>query len=448
MKQLPQNIEAEQSVIGACLVNPKIITQVAAVLSPADFYSTAHQDIFCGMTELKQTCDVVTLRNWLISHGHKTETLADLIDIVSTSAGWRHHADIVKDCAIRRQIKQQCQMTIQQVDDPTIVTDEILAKTRNNFNSLSIQDQFEYRQGVDISNVYTAEKCLQEYSEYIGKLKHNRFLTGISEIDKRIRGVSGGEVLYIIARAGAFKTATLQNLLKNYVNNSAWKAALFEIEMPVAAITERYHEIINGITGREVEEFYTSEVEGVESHRKALEEQFMEALKGLYTIPTRVSIKDIAEYVRLIEREHKEKIGVIGIDYLGLMEGEGKNEYEVVSKLATQIKGMAKLLDIPVIVLTQTSRKGEEGATEIEMSFARGSGAIEESGDFVFGLYKAERETALTTGFDIICKILKNRKGPTGQRFMLDLDPETLRLGPDARLYEPPKKENNNKGMR
>jgi Replicative DNA helicase len=102
MKPLPQNIEAEQSVIGACLVNPQIITQVSEVLSPADFYATAHQDIFRGLTELKQASDVVTLRNWLVSHGHKTEALADLIDIVSTSAGWRHHADIVKELSNRR----------------------------------------------------------------------------------------------------------------------------------------------------------------------------------------------------------------------------------------------------------------------------------------------------------------------------------------------------------
>ncbi len=74
---------------------------------------------------------------------------------------------------------------------------------------------------VDISHVYDYKRMLDEYQSYIKSLKQNRFITGIHEIDKRIRGVAGGEVLTIIARAGSFKTAMLQNLLKNYIKNSA-----------------------------------------------------------------------------------------------------------------------------------------------------------------------------------------------------------------------------------
>jgi len=69
--------------------------------------------------------------------------------------------------------------------------------------------------------VYDSKRMLDEYQSYIKSLKQNRFITGIHEIDKRIRGVAGGEVLTIIARAGSFKTAMLQNLLKNYIKNSA-----------------------------------------------------------------------------------------------------------------------------------------------------------------------------------------------------------------------------------
>ena len=74
---------------------------------------------------------------------------------------------------------------------------------------------------IDISHVYDSKRMLDEYQSYIKSLKQNRFITGIHEIDKRIRGVAGGEVLTIIARAGSFKTAMLQNLLKNYIKNSA-----------------------------------------------------------------------------------------------------------------------------------------------------------------------------------------------------------------------------------
>jgi len=88
-------------------------------------------------------------------------------------------------------------------------------------NSVSRYKPEKSGNSIDISNVYDSKRMLGEYENYIKSLKQNRFLTGIHEIDKLIRGVAGGEVLTIIARAGSFKTAMLQNLLKNYIKNSA-----------------------------------------------------------------------------------------------------------------------------------------------------------------------------------------------------------------------------------
>jgi replicative DNA helicase len=149
----------------------------------------------------------------------------------------------------------------------------------------------------------------------------------------------------------------------------------------------------------------------------------------------------------LIEKHFNVKVGVIGVDYLGLMDGQGQGEYEIVSKLARDLKGLAKLLNIPVIVISQTSRKAGSGDVEVSLDMGRGSGAIEESADFVLGLYQVE-EPKLSVESDepayrLICKILKNRKGPKGSRWRLDLNPENLRLGPDAEPFQPPKKKQN-----
>jgi replicative DNA helicase len=149
-----------------------------------------------------------------------------------------------------------------------------------------------------------------------------------------------------------------------------------------------------------------------------------------------ISLSDISAYVQLIEREKNIKVGVVGIDYLGLMEGPGSNEYEIVSRLATGLKSAAKLLNIPVIVLAQVSRKGASGNTEIALDMGRGSGAIEEAADFVLGLWQSENGDGKK---ELICKILKNRKGPVGSRWKLDLIPQTLQIGPNAKTYEPPK---------
>jgi len=197
-------------------------------------------------------------------------------------------------------------------------------------------------------------------------------------------------------------------------------------------LTERYLEILDGCTGKEVEELF-SDPSGADIQR-ITENSFKHELDKLFVIPTRVSLSDISAYVQLIEREKNIKVGVVGIDYLGLMEGPGSSEYEVVSRLATGLKSTAKLLNIPVIVLAQVSRKGASGNTEISLDMGRGSGAIEEAADFVLGLWQAGDEDSEK---ELICKILKNRKGPIGSRWKLDLIPQTLQIGPNAEKYVP-----------
>jgi len=183
------------------------------------------------------------------------------------------------------------------------------------------QPDIETKSKVDISNVYDAAQMVKTYQQHIANLKKNRFILGIPEIDKRIRGVAGGEVLTILARSGSFKTAMLQNMLKNYVKNSAWGAVFFSIEMPVASVTERYFQMFDGCTGREVESMFTDTSQN--DAKDAAIGEFVKDLGRFFVIPTRVSLSDIAAYVKLIETEKNVKVGVIGIDYLGLMDGPG-----------------------------------------------------------------------------------------------------------------------------
>lgn len=450
---LPNNIEAEQALIGSCFVDAAVIAKIASVISPKDFYREAHQHIFQALNELyhedPEKPDLITLIQRLIDKGMLDKVggkdyLVSLFDNVATSSAWEHYSDIIKDLSIRRQMITQCQLIQESCFKSYNETDSILTKARESFNNFDIRDAFRHQRTIDIANVYTPQRCLDEYAKHIRSLKHNRFVTGIDEIDKRLRGVAGGEVLFIIARAGSFKTALLQNLLKRYINCSAWGAMFFSLEMPIPSIAERFQEIVQGSSGREIEFFYTEE--GSETYRKNLEKTFLEEMERLFIIPTKVGIKEIAQYVRLVEKHFKLKIGVIGIDYLGLMDGKGQGEYELVSGIARDIKSLAKYINIPVIALTQTSRKGGVGFTEVEMDMARGSGAIEESADFCLGLFQwpkkdiSESDVNENTEFDLICKILKNRKGPKGSRWKLELNPSNLRIGSTAIPWEPSKR--------
>jgi len=112
--------------------------------------------------------------------------------------------------------------------------------------------------------------------------------------------------------------------------------------------------------------------------------------------------------------------------------------------VARDVKTLAKELNRPVVLLAQTSRKGGEGNTEISLDMGRGSGAIEEAADFVIGLFQAEKNGSLfetdEPEYDLIAKILKNRKGGRGSAWKLDLDPRNLRLGLEAEPWKPAKK--------
>jgi replicative DNA helicase len=449
-KPQPHSVEAEQAILCSMLINPGCRHDAKKTLCAKDFYSERHQYIFPAIIEQDGTADLISIKESLTQEGLLEKAggeqyLMSLVNVVSTSAGIQHYINIVKEASLKRQVVAISQNVIEKASS-SMTSEELVTYLRKSLSAIDIRDQHEYRAGVDISNVYTPERCLQEYSDYIHTLRQNRFITGVHEIDRRIRGVGGGELLFWIARAGSFKTAMLQNLLKNYIQHSAWGAVFFSIEMPISSVTERYHEIIQGSAGKDIEEIYSTSQDGSLQIKEALESNFIKDLQNLFIIPTKVSISDVAAYVKLIEKEYKTKIGVIGIDYLGLMDGPGQGEYEIVSKLARDCKGLAKFLHLPVIVISQTSRRAGAGDVEISLDMGRGSGAIEESGDFVLGLFQVERERLSIENdqseYDLICNILKNRKGPKGSRWKLDLDPTNLRIGPDAVPWEPPKKQN------
>lgn len=436
----PSNLEAEQAVLCACLLNNAVIPKVQTLLEPKDFYRTSHQVIYQAIIELHDMqgeVDLITLKDHL-GKKHLLEKvggedyLMSLSEHASTSGGYKYWCNILSGLSTRRKIINLCQDTIAASMELSKEVHAILSAHERQISELENKDP-KYQRGVHISNVYTADRMIQDYADYIDHLKKNRFITGIYQIDKQIRGVAGGETLFIIARAGSFKTALLQNLLKNYINHSSWGATLFEIEMPVASLTERYMSMIQGSPAKEIEEIYSTSTEGVNIFRKEFDESFIKELANLYIVPTKVSIPQISKYIKLIEQSFKVKIGVIGIDYMGLLDGPGRGEYEIVSILARDCKTMAKELNLPVIVLCQTSREGGgDGDKEITLSAGRGSGAIEEAADFVIGLFQ--------DGDDLIAKILKNRKGPKGMRFKLDLDPSNFRIGHEATTWEPPKK--------
>lgn len=299
---------------------------------------------------------------------------------------------------------------------------------------------------INMANVWDTNRMLEAYRAHIDNLKMNLFVTGIENIDKIIRGVSGGEVLTIIARAGCFKTAFLQNMIRRYCRKSQESACFFSLEMPIASVVERYHSMISIKTGRDIEAMYINKEYNKTKIIEA-ENKFKESLKNLYIIPTKSSVDAMEHYVSLIEKERKTQIGMLGIDYMGMIDGGSGKEYDVISKVSRGVKDLAKKLNTPIVLLAQTSRAGADGKSEIELSHGRGSGAIEEAADFLLGMWTDDDKNcpANSRGDErkVICKILKNRKGPIGSKWALNVRANTMSFGTYSERYEPQNKQNN-----
>jgi replicative DNA helicase len=429
-QQPPQAIESEQALLSACLLGAA--DQAVNVLNASDFYRTAHQKIFSSIKTLYSSgspVDIITIVDLM----RQQKTLQDiggaaylfeLTNSIPAAVSVPHTCQLIKEKSIKRALVARCNDLMQcAMDDQPL--DDLLEKSKH-VPITEITRSLDRQKIVDICNVYDAAGMLDCYKEYISTLKNNRFITSIAPIDRTIRGVAGGETLFVLARAGAYKTALLQNMLRNYVNNSAWGAVFFSLEMPVANVTERYLQMFELTGGKSIEKTWQErDAEQLES----MQRRFVMDLKRFFVVPTKVSLRDIERYVQIIQDRKSVKIGVIGIDYMGLVDEPGR-EYEQISAIARGSKELAKYLNIPVVVLSQLNRQAESGEKEVTLSMGRGSGVIEEAADFILGLWKSEN--------DLIAKILKNRKGPAGSMWQLELYQDCFLIGPNAQEYKRP----------
>ena len=433
---IPHNSLAEAKLLVSLMIDQSYFGECSELRAP-DFYVSVHRKIFESISDrirnrLPTDPDLICSQDVGIQ-----SYIAKILDEVGPSGSVPAVVKLIRDESIKRSLVEQANAIMKRAlsDDPA---QESLDYAHRRISSLMSYGDTD--RGVSLKHVFTAERMVDEYKSYLANLKNNRFITGISEIDKRIRGVAGGEVLTILARAGSFKTALLQNLINRYVKNSAWGAIMFSLEMPVAPLTERWFQILDGCTGKEVEQQFTDQ--GKDDITAASVLEFKRDLQRVFVVDSKVGLETIPQYIRIIEQEHRVKIGLIGIDYLGLMDCPGETEYQQVSVVARGIKNTAKRMNIPVILLSQVSRKGGDGEIEISLDMGRGSGAIEEGADFVLGLWQQESLNVDEDGnktYELICRILKNRKGSKGSRWVLELDPARMQFGTGATEYVPAK---------
>ncbi len=421
----PQNVEAEQAVLGAILIAPEILTTISEILRPDDFYRNSHQLIFkCALdiAEKNEPVDPVTLIASLQAQGKLEEIggveyIAGLANMVPTAVNAEYHAAIVSDRAMLRKLigvsTEIAANGYAGTDDvgELLVTAEkrilALVQSRNDRGFTIIRDV--------LMQVYERIEHLYNHREGITGIP-----SGYAELDRMTSGFQRSDLIILAARPSVGKTAFALNIAQNVAVRYKNTVAVFSLEMSKEQLVMRMISSEANIdahvlrTGQLSEEDWTKLSMGIASLSNAL--LFIDDSPG-------ITVTDMRARLRRLQIEHG--LDLVVIDYLQLIHGRGKNDnrQQEISEISRNLKGLARELNVPIIALSQLSRSVEQRQDKRPMlSDIRESGSIEQDADVVGFLYRDDYYDPETERKNIVEIIIgKQRNGPTGKAELIFL---------------------------
>jgi len=413
----PQNIEAEQCVLGAIMLENEALASVIEDLRPEDFYREAHKKIYTAMLDLyekNEPIDLITLTEQLkkkeeLEAVGGASYLSQLVGMVPTAANARYHAKIVKEKAILRNLITTSTEIISMSYESDQDVQELLDTAETKI--FSISEKMVNRSYFHIKDV------LKDTIEMVDRLYDKKELitglpTGFIDLDEATTGFHPGDLVVIGARPGMGKTAFCLNII-NYVGiHEKVPIAFFSLEMTKEQIVLRMVCTEAEVDSKAVRSGYHSK----EDYRKLVNAAGRLAEAPIYIDDSFSSVLDIRAKARRLKAEHG--LGLIVIDYLQLMGGIGNYaaREQVISDISRSLKALAKDLSVPVIVISQLNRSCEMRGENKRPIIAdlRESGAIEQDADIILFLYRDEYYNPNTPDKGIAeVNIAKQRNGPT-----------------------------------
>lgn len=411
----PQAIELEEVVLGAMLIEENALTEVIGDLFPEIFYKTEHQKVFTAIKEIYQTSkvDILTVTEQLRKTGELENVggayfVSTLTDRVKSSANIRAHIEIIHQKYMMRElIRTGGELIKQGYEDITDCFDLIEYGEQELFKLTPSQ-----RKSCEISDIGrdALEAILgAQQTKTIG------IPSGYGEIDRNLGGFSNSDLIVIASRPSMGKTALAMEIVKK-VSKTGIPIGVFSLEMSDKQLFTRMLSSESDVSLSHIlhGDLYEEELAKINRYNQVLID-----LPVYIDDSAALSVFDIRTRAR--KWKHQKGIQMIVLDYLQLMKGkEGGNREQEVSSISRGLKALAKELDLPVIALSQLSRKCEERSDKRPMlSDLRESGSIEQDADQVIFLY---RDSYYNTNADpekteII--IGKNRNGKTGAGLFL-----------------------------
>jgi replicative DNA helicase len=418
----PQNLEAEQSVLGALLIDKEAMIKISDIIKPADFYKNTHALIFDAMLDLSEEgnpIDILSLSNKLEENKKLSKVggrsfLLSLAASVPSSAHIVHYANIVrKKSTFRGLINASGEITemgYAETDDVEKVLDKAEQKLFN-VSQRSLKQNF-----TAVKDVLgeTFER-IDELHKGGGRLRG--VPTGYSDLDNLLAGFQKSDLIILAARPSMGKTTLALDLTRHIAIREKIPVGIFSLEMSKEQLVDRLLcseaqvDLWKMRTGKLSTQGENDDFSKIGETMGVLSEApiFIDDSPGS-------NIMELRTKARRLHTEHE--LGFIVVDYLQLMEGRNtENRVQEVSEISRALKGIARELNVPVLALSQLSRAVESRTPPIpQLSDLRESGSIEQDADVVMFIYREEmykKETERKNIAEIHVK--KHRNGPTGQ---------------------------------
>lgn len=417
----PQNVQAEQAVLCSCLDSETALTVVSAILLPDDFYRPDHKLVYSAILELvaqRSPVDIITVSDILTKKGDienvgGTAYISHLSDLPIIRSNAAEYAGIVRQKSMLRKL-------IGSLDEVTKLSYEG-EQEANNLVDVAIERLTAIRENPTGGGFESINDILKRTLQEIvdiskGKKERHVVRTGFSLLDKATGGLRPGSLIIVAARPAMGKSAFVINIATNTAINYSTPVAFFSLEMSKTEIGNR---ILASRSSVSTHALQTADIK--EGDWDQIGKAMAMLAPAPFYIDDRSGINTIEMMAKCRQLKNENKLGLIIIDYLQLMNSAGNrssgNRQQEISEISRSLKIMAKELDVPVIALSQLSRGAEYREDRRPLlADLRDSGAIEQDADMVMFLYRdkyydTSAEKPEIEDAEII--LAKNRQGAT-----------------------------------
>ncbi len=416
----PQNLEAEESLLGGLLIDPESINKVIDMVSPEDFYKDSHGtifDIMVGLYERNEPIDIVT-----VSSAAKDKGIIDkiggitylntLVDLIPSAANIVQYAKMVREKALLRNLMNAATGIVEKGYGIDANIDDYLDEAERMIFEIAekqFKPSFLPVRDIVMDNVKTIEKLYQKKQDVTG------IPTGFADLDRMTSGLQPSDLIVVAGRPSMGKTAFSMNIAQHaaMVSDNPFTVGIFSMEMSKEQLVTR---LLSSESEVEHSKLRTGALSGEDWPRLARAAGRLSDATIFIDDSPAMGVLEIRARARRLKKEHG--LGLLIVDYLQLMRGRiniERREQEI-SEISRSLKALAKELNIPVIAISQLNRMVEQRPDKRpRLADLRESGAIEQDADVIIFIYRDEVYNENTSDKGIAEIIIgKHRNGPTG----------------------------------